>query len=387
MRIAIVAQNLVYGDGQGRINLEIARCALRAGARVILVSVVVDPQLLELGATWEQIKVPRKPILARVALFPPLANRIIDRLRKTDQIDCVIANGYTLTRKHDVNLSQFVHGAWLRAGVADDAPRGMIQRIYQAFYTRYNAFHEKRSFRAATSIVAPSARTAEELATIGIDPSRIHVVPNGVNSDEFSPGAKDRATLGLPDGVSLALFAGDIRTNRKGLGSVLQAMVNLPQAHLAVVGRADGSPFVQLAKDLRLSDRVHFLGFRSDVPAIMRACDLFVFPSWYDPFGLVITEALSCGLPVVTTAATGAGELLTPDCGSIVKNPADIPALTTAMNYWLSSADRRSAAVPACRAIAQANGWQAMANRYLELLPKPKLAPAAASFTQQPVPC
>jgi glycosyltransferase involved in cell wall biosynthesis len=388
MRIAIVAQNLVYGDGQGRINLEIARCALRAGASVTLVSVVVDPELLELGARWEQVKVPRKPILARVALFPPLANRVIDRLRKTDQIDCVIANGYTLTRGHDVNLSQFVHGAWLKAGVVEEASRGLIQKIYQAFYTRYNAWHEKRSFAAAAAIVAPSARTAEEVHNLGIDPAKIHVVPNGVNCEEFSPGSKDRAALGLPEAVPLALFAGDIRTNRKGLGSVLQGMVNLPEAHLAVIGRADGSPFVQMAEELKIADRVHFLGFRKDVPAVMRACDLFVFPSWYDPFGLVITEALACGLPVVTTAATGAGELLTPECGSIVKHPADIAAITAAMKQWLGDPAKRAAAASACRAIAQANGWEAMANRYLELLPSAKTARHEAPLSQtQPVPC
>lgn len=387
MRIAIVAQNVVYGDGQGRINLEIARWALRSGATVILVSVVVEPEILKLGARWEQVHVLRKPILARVAQFPAIANRIIDRLRANGEIDGVIANGYTLTREHDVNLSQFVHGAWLRSGVQDDSSRGVIQRIYQAFYTRYNAFHEKRSFHAAKAVVAPSKRTADELKALGIDAAKIHIVPNGVDCDEFSPGPKNRAALGLPEKVPMALFAGDIRTNRKGLGSVLRAMVDVPAMHLAVVGRLDGSPFVQLAKDLGVAERTHFLSFRKDVPNVARACDLFVFPSWYDPFGLVVTEALACGLPVVTTAATGAGELLTKESGTVVQDPADIPAISAAMQYWLSDPARLAAAAPVCRAIALAHGWESMAYRYIELLPKPRPSKNKLEMSNQPVAC
>jgi glycosyltransferase involved in cell wall biosynthesis len=385
MRIAIVAQNVVYGDGQGRINLEIARWALRSGATVVLVSVVVDPEIIELGARWERVHVVRKPILARVAQFPAIANRIVDRLRKNDEIDCIIANGYTLTRPHDVNLSQFVHGAWLHAGKSGWKTMSLIRRTYQSFYTRYNAFHEKRSFRLAKAIVAPSNTTANELRCIGMDSSNVHVIPNGVDCDEFCPGLKNRASLGLPDDVPMAVFAGDIRTNRKGLGSVLQAMVNIPEAHLAVIGRSDGSPFVQTAKDLGMADRIHFLGFRKDVPNVMRNCDLFVFPSYYDPFGLVVTEALACGIPVVTTVATGAGELLTDECGTVVKDPADISAITAAMKYWLLNPARRGSAATACRAIAQANGWESMAKQYLELLPQKQPSKREIAMSNQPV--
>jgi glycosyltransferase involved in cell wall biosynthesis len=316
-----------------------------------------------------------------------MANRLVDRLRRSGEIDCVIANGYTLTRPHDLNLSQFVHGAWLRSGVQDSSSRGLIQRIYQAFYTRYNALHEKRSFRAAQAVVAPSGRTADELKNIGIDGAKIQVIPNGVDCDEFAPGTKNRAALGLPENVPLAVFAGDIRTNRKGLGSALQAMVRVPDIHLAVIGRLDGSPFVQLAKDLGVAGRTHFLSFRKDVPDVMRACDLFVFPSWYDPFGLVVTEALACGIPVVTTAATGASELLTPDCGTVVQDPADIAAISAAMQYWLCDPARLAAAAPACRAVAQANGWESMANQYLQLLPRPRVAQNPMPLSNQPVTC
>jgi glycosyltransferase involved in cell wall biosynthesis len=380
MRIALVAQNIVYGDGQGRINFEIARWALHAGHQVIIVAVEVDSRILDLGATREQVVVRRKPILARVALFPAIADKIVDRLRAEKKIDVVIANGYTLTRRHDLNLCQFVHAAWLRSGVHSTATRGLIRRVYQSFYTRYNAHHEKRSYHAAGIVVAPSMRTLAELRDMGIDPAKLKKIPNGVDCDEFSPappGPRERTELGLPYDFPVALFAGDVRTNRKGLGSVLQAMTTLPNVHLAVVGRSDGSPFIDMAKELGVDHRTHFLGFRKDVPRILRACDLFVFPSWYDPFGLVVTEALACGIPVVTTRCTGAGELLNDQCGTLVEDPGDIPAIAAAMAGWLTNSAKRQNAIPACRAVAEANGWESMAKQYLELLSTPRVFPDA----------
>ncbi len=386
MRIAVVAQNIVYGDGQGRINLEIVRHALRLGHQVTLVSVVVDPEIIDAGATWEVVQVRRKPILARVAQFPGKANRIIDRLRAENKIDFVIANGYTLTREHDLNLAQFVHTAWLDLGMNAQAEAGLIRKAYQSFYSRYNAFHERRSYHAARIVVAPSQRTLEEVRRLGVAAGKLRKIPNGVDTAEFSPGPpgpRDRNAIGLPENVPMALFAGDIRTNRKGLGSVLEAMVKLPGVHLAVIGRSDGSPFVPMAQTLGIAQRVHFLGFRKDVPAIMRCCDLFVFPSRYEPFGLVVTEALACGLPVITTAATGAGELLTDECGTVISDPSDIAALSAAMKSWFSNPAKLRAAAPACRAIAQANGWESMATQYLAALEKPRdLESASAPVTE-----
>jgi glycosyltransferase involved in cell wall biosynthesis len=371
MRIAIVAHNVIYGDGQGRINLEIAREALRAGAQIVLVSAKVDPELIGAGAVWERVRVIKRPVLLQVVQFVAAANRIVDRLRASGRMDYVIANGYTLTRPHDLNLCQFVHSAWLSSEIHNTASAGMINRVYQAVYTRYNARHERRAFRAARRVIAPSRQTADELRQLGVDSAKVCVVPNGVACSEFFPGPESRCELGLPEGVPIALFVGNVRTNRKGLGSVLQALVDLPEVHLAVVGQTSGSPFLAMAAKLGVERRTHFLGFRKDVARIMRACDLFVFPSWYDPFGLVVTEAMASGLPVITTERTGAGELLNDKCGTLVSDPADAGALAAALRHWLSDSTRRCEAALACRAIAESHGWVAMANRYLELLVEP----------------
>lgn len=364
MRILLIAHNVRYGDGQGRINLEIVRRALSRGYPVRIVGVEIDKAVEEQGAICERLTVRRRPILARIVQFARAADHRIDQARSQQQPPMIVANGFTLTRPHDLNLCQFVHAAWLR-NRASRATRGIVDWAYQQLYTRYNASRERLAYAAARHIVAPSHRTAAELQDIGVPRQKIEVIPNGVDMDEFKPGPSDRPALGLPPDVPLLLFTGDLRTNRKGLRWVLAAVAKLPQVHLAVVGRADGSPFPAYAAELGITPRVHFLGFRRDVAAIMRACDLFVFPSAYEPFGMVVTEALSSGVPVVTSAATGASELLTPGCGTVLGDPADVDAIARAIQHWLATPGR---AAVECRQAVVNHTWACMADAYLDRL-------------------
>jgi glycosyltransferase involved in cell wall biosynthesis len=94
----------------------------------------------------------------------------------------------------------------------------------------------KNSLRQAKVVVGVSQRVKRELVETGIPPSGIRVIPCGVNLQEFSPGSANRPLWGLPEDVPLALFAGDIRLNRKNLDTVLHALVDVPDLHLAVAG-------------------------------------------------------------------------------------------------------------------------------------------------------
>ena len=110
---------------------------------------------------------------------------------------------------------------------------------------------------------------------------------------------------------------------RKNLDTVLQALVGASGVHLAVVGAREGSPYPALAERLGVADRVHFLGFRRDMAQIMQAVDIFVFPSRYEPFGIVVLEAMASGVPVILAATVGAAEVVTPDCGVVLPDPED----------------------------------------------------------------
>jgi glycosyltransferase involved in cell wall biosynthesis len=147
----------------------------------------------------------------------------------------------------------------------------------------------------------------------------------------------------------------------------LRALAQTPGVHLAVAGGLEGSPYPAMARQLGLSERVHWLGFRRDVDALMRAADLFVFPSRYEPFALVILEAMASGLPLITASTVGAAELVTPDCGLIVSDPEDAGALAEALRELSADGPLRQRMGCAARGIAEGCRWEQMADRYLAL--------------------
>ena len=377
MKLCIVTHSLVKIDGQGRVNYEVACEAIRRGHHLTLLATQVAPELAKHEqVNWVPITVKGLPTeLIRNMMF---AWRSANWLSKNHhQLDCIKANGAITWANSDVNAVHFVHNSWLKfsnlqatssANKNKFNPRQFLYDFYQWLYTKLNTIWEKSAFENTKVLVAVSDKVAEDLYEIGVSKDVIRVITNGVDVEEFSPGNDvSRQTWNLPENVTLAMFAGDIRLPRKNLDTVLQALVEVPDLHLAVVGVTDGSPYPQLAVSLGLSDRVHFLGFRRDVPSIMKVVDLFVFPSRYEPFGLVVTEAMATGLPVITANCTGAAPLITPDAGIVLSDANDAKALAAAMEKLSINPQLRTTMGQNARAIALQNTWKNVAKEYVDL--------------------
>lgn len=368
MKLCIVTHKVAIGDGQGRVNYEVAWEAIRRGHHVTLLASSIDVALQQHSQVdWISIPVKGYPLqLVREMAFSTQSAWWLNKHQK--EFDLIKLNGAITSAKGDVNAVHFVHSSWLRSPFNPSARNLSLRSIYQGFYTALNADWEKKAFDRAKVVVAVSEKVAQELIAIGVPRDRIRVILNGIDLQEFAPGIVDRQKWGLPEEVPLALFAGDIRTPRKNLDTVLHSLVQVPQLHLAVVGGTAGSPYPELARSLKLEDRVHFLGFRQDVPDLMKAADFLVFPSRYEPFGLVVLEAMATGIPVVTAATTGAAELVTPDCGIVLPDSDDTQALAEALNQ-LVKCDRqqREQMGQVARAIAEQHSWANMASNYVNL--------------------
>ncbi len=376
MKLCIVTHNLIKGDGQGRVNYEVACEAIRRGHHVTVLASKIAPELEKHSSiNWVPISAEVPTELMRNMVF---AYKSTNWLRKhRPSLDLIKANGAITWADSDVNAVHFVHNSWLKfskleATAANNKtifnPYLFLYNSYQWLYTKLNARWEKQAFDNTKIVVAVSDKVAEDLQEIEVPQDVIRVISNGVDIEEFSPGNNgSRQTWNLPDGVPLAMFAGDIRLARKNLDTVLKALVEVPDLHLAVVGVTDGSPYPQLAKSLGLNDRVHFLGFRRDVPSLMKAVDFFVFPSRYEPFGLVITEAMATGLPVITASCAGAAPLITPEAGIVLPHPNDSKALAEAMQKLSVNPDLRSNMGRTAREIALQNTWKNMAQQYVDL--------------------
>lgn len=367
MRLGIVTHKLIRGDGQGRVNYEVASAALRRGHEVVLVATEVAPELAEAeGVQWFRTDVGAWPsALLRNQAFARRSARHLKRVR--GEVDLVMANGFITWAPTAFNAVHFVHSAWLQSDVHTARVRRGPRAWYQWLYTALNARWERQAFAQAEALVAVSERVRGELIALGVAPDGIHVVPNGVDLDEFAPGHADREALGLPQAVPLGLFIGDLQTPRKNLDVVLRALRLVPELHLAVVGETSGSVYPAMAEALGVAERAWFLGFRRDVPDLMRTADLCLCPSRYEPFSLVLLEALASGLPVVTARPVGAAGLVTPACGLVLKHPEDDEALARAVTGLIGDETRLRAMGAAARTVAEMHGWERMAHRYVDL--------------------
>ncbi len=400
MKLCIVTHKVKKGDGQGRVNYEVAQEAIRRGYYLTLIASEVTAELEQNSqVNWIKIPVQGYPTeFIRNFVFAQKSANWLHQHRS--EFDLVKVNGAITTVAADVNAVHFVHSSWLRCLTTSrftsmPAHISRLQRevygFYQWIYTVLNAHWEKQAFQKAKIVVAVSEKVAEELVNIGVPRSCIRVIVNGVDLQEFTPGAASRQKLGLPKDVTLALFAGDIRTPRKNLDTVLHALAKVPNLHLAVVGSTEDSTFPQLAASLGLSDRVHFVGYRRDIAEIMRATDLFVFPSRYEPFGLVVIEAMASGLPVITATTTGAADIVTPACGIVLPDCNDVDTLAQALKLLNSDRSLIQQMGRAARSVAEQYSWKTMAQTYMDLFEElikhekhcanPNLSPSSRSIT------
>lgn len=364
MKLLLVNDKFVRGDGQGRVNFEVARHAVRSGHDVTLLASEVDTDLAAI-CRWQRVNVGKlRPQLLRNRVFSMLCARAIRKYRP--YVDIVMTNGTNTLAAADVNAVHFVHGSWLRSPAHTSRTRRDWYGAYSYLLTVVSAREERIAFSRARTIIAVSKLVQEELISIGVPRAKIKVILNGVDTNEFAPGAGDRALAGLPIDKPIAIFAGDMTTPRKNLDTVLKALCDVPMLHLVVVGSLNRNPYPAVAASLGLSDRVHFFGFRLDIAKVFALADFFVFPSRYDAFGLVILEALAAGLPVITAQSAGGSEIIEESSGFVLDNCEDYRGLAEAMLRLSTDDVLRARQRLGARAVAMKHRWDFMSQEYVD---------------------
>ena len=369
MKIAIVTHTVRHNDGQGRVNYEIVRAALAEQCPVTLVASHVAPALLaDPRVRWVPIRIGRAwpTTLLRHQLFAIKSAVWLRKHRR--EYDVLHVNGFISWVHADVNTAHFVHGGWIRSPYYPYALTNGLRSTYQYVYTRVNAWLERWAYRRSRVVAAVSEKVAAELRETGVAAAKIEVVHNGVDVQAFAAATKARSAFGLPDDAFLLLFAGDLRTPRKNLGTVLRALAQLPsRVHVVVAGRVKGSQFPAQARALGVEERVHFLDFVEDVAGLMHCVDAYVFPSRYEAMSLSLLEAMAAGLPVVTAKTAGGAEIIGPDCGVVLDDPDDAAALARAIAQ-LADDERLCLAMGAAASrVAQTFGWSRMGARYMDI--------------------
>jgi len=193
-------------------------------------------------------------------------------------------------------------------------------------------------FRLADQVIVPSTRTQNLILSLGISGERVTLAPYVVDNAWWtreSAGVNRqavRASWGVGPADTVVLFCAKLQPWKRP-ADLLRAFAkaNLPNAHLLFAG--DGPLRQQLEEEaaaLGINGRVRFLGFanQSQLPALYTSADLMVLPSEYEPFGVVVNEAMLCGCPVVASDRVGAAvDLVAPVHPQFIFRCGDIDGL------------------------------------------------------------
>jgi UDP-glucose:(heptosyl)LPS alpha-1,3-glucosyltransferase len=240
------------------------------------------------------------------------------------------------------------HSSYVRAARQwQSRPARIAMRVSP--YHRVQMIIEHRGFASPRfkRAIAVSELVRRDLAqTFALAAGQAVTLYNGVELDHFWPErdfatrAAIRREFGVLDSRPAVIFVGN-GFARKGLRFLIEAWPAIDaSARLIVVGTDQAAASYQrLTGRLGLSDRVSFVGRRTDVDRLLRGADVFALPSLFEPFGNVALEAMASGVPTLTSRLCGVAEVMPPALRPfIVGNPADTSELANRMNALIHAA-------------------------------------------------
>lgn len=206
-------------------------------------------------------------------------------------------------------------------------------------------------FRLAHGFLVSGALNADYYRHYGADERRFHSVPFAIDNERFARGAEGarepmRAQLGVRDEQLLIVFSAKLvaRKDPMTLLRAVDAMRHRNRATILFLGHGElRDELERFASEHKLD--VRFAGFvnQTDLPRHYVAADVLVLPSTYEPRGLVVNEAMACGLPVIVSDRVGAiGDLVQPDDNAFVFPAGDAKTLASQLDRLIDEPQLRA---------------------------------------------
>jgi UDP-glucose:(heptosyl)LPS alpha-1,3-glucosyltransferase len=253
----------------------------------------------------------------------------------------------------DVYWVNSVHRAWLEDG-GDLVVRGIkvpaaLRRAMLRHQVLLRLEHDYFVNHRPRAIICTSERDVDHLRRLYDVPGElIQLIPHGYDGAVFSPALRAASRIDMrnqinaaPDDIVVLMVANE--WHRKGLGTLLEAVAALHDArvHIDLVGAKSPDDYRPLAQRLGLADRMHWHGATRDVARFHAAADVFALPTTYEPFGLVIVEAMGSGLPVITSRLAGAASAIDDGHdGLLLDDPRDAGRLSAHLARLLDATER-----------------------------------------------
>ncbi len=195
-------------------------------------------------------------------------------------------------------------------------------------------------------VIGVSQYVTNYLISAGVSASRVETIYDGIVRPDDLGESSLRSELGL-DHHALVVGTVAFMRGNKGHEDLIRAVQPLiaERANLHVVMAGDGPCFdsvKRMVNELGLAPRIHLLGFRSDVPNVLKACDLFVLPTHQEALGQAFIEAMAAGLAVIGTNVDGVPELIEHGVNGLLVPAHDINQLRTAMCCLLDDKSLRA---------------------------------------------
>ncbi len=335
VRVCHVIHNLQPGGAEALL-VDLARSAAQAGLELSVVQLVDHPDpstsdrlraldvpvvSLGLSSRWDPRAFPRA-LRALRRLDPAVVHT---HLKHADLVGGAVAHRLGVPHVSTLHLIE-----------ADVGPLGRAKRWLAGQGRRF----------AALTIAVSEAQREWYLASFPADPARVVTIRNGVTRPEQEAagrlaGLREEWQVGRAD-----VLAVNVAVMRPGKGheDLLQAAARLPEdscLRLVLVGDGENRASLErlVDQDPRLTGRVRFAGFRSDVATVLQAADLVVHPTHADALPTALIEALATGTPAVATRVGGVPEVVG-DAGELVE-VGDVAALAATMDALARDPGRR----------------------------------------------
>jgi glycosyltransferase involved in cell wall biosynthesis len=310
---ALVTGDFVKTGGMDVANWALAHYLARQGHEVHLVAHRIDPGLLDAGNVRFH-EVPK-----RLNSYY-LGRRALDRAGRRVAADVSARGGHVVVNGGnclwgDINWVHYVHAAY-----TPEVGTGRVRRWVNAWKRRVFLAEEREAVSIARVVITASRTSRKHVIEhLNVPGERVQAVYYGVDPEGVHPGnsadrAATRAAVGWPVDTPVALFVGALGDRRKGFDTVFDAWRQLAglgagMLRLAVVGRgAEAAAWQERVAKAGLAERITFLGFRNDVPQLVRAADVLVAPARYEPYGLSVHEAMCSGTPAIASMCSGVSE-------------------------------------------------------------------------------
>ncbi len=351
MKIALALEKFSkHAGGAESYAVDLANCLVLRGWEVHLYGYEWDEN--PASAVFHRIDRPPRYYTASMKLLH-FAFKHRNMVRNQDY-DVVVGFGATLYMNvyqshggvHELSCCRKLHAIrnpWIR----------QMKRMAMLLTPKYHvrSWIESAPFRSAPrpSIVAISDMIKRDIVDIfGENEANVRVIYNGIDGQRFTKSSDDyetgvlRNSLGFDDHVLFLFMSYDFR--KKGARDLVEAAAKLRKVSdikfgVVIVGGQPSPSLSRLVRNLGLSDVVVFPGSTKTPHLYYKACDVFVLPTFYDACSLVVFEAMSSGLPVITSAFNGASGVIDHGIdGFVISNPSDSDEIS---DYMLEMLDQK----------------------------------------------